>query len=513
MELHLTARQTGLWQRLLALTRDQLMGLSMQIESTGQVDSEMLTTLAQQFGLDEPLPNDRLSQRVLCTLALAQSSAGLAQIFASNWQVEDVVLTFGTPQQRQRYFTQQRIFGLATLPSQVTTSSTVTATPVTAGWRLSGTVKAVLNVAQATDYLILAQTPSDAMGTFMVAADQPGVTVGSQVIPLGLHGLAMADIQLTSVPVTAAEQFGQLGRGQQVMQRAQSLGQLFAGAITAGIWQHATDQTRQLTLTEQPPLADLSPVLALTAALQTSVFNAAQQADDERSFTNAAQLAALFASQNALTPFEKLMPLMGELAYTQHSPLVALRNDVATLPLIVGTTAQLALTFAATSLNDEDADVPTTGGRTVPEHLVVADLHRVVKRLNLTKDVPVNVGSIATAKRIVALGRGAMEPAVLLQAQQLAKWIGAAIAVTQPLTAMEQFSIEQQVGAMAVTVAPEVLINIGVAGDDDYLAGMAGAQHVLSVNVDEQAPIFNHSQQIFVGAAAEFLAGMVAALN
>lgn len=347
----------------------------------------------------------------------------------------------------------------------------------------------------------------------MVAADQPGVTVGSQVIPLGLHGLAMADIQLTSVPVTAAEQFGQLGRGQQVMQRAQSLGQLFAGAITAGIWQHATDQTRQLTLTEQPPLADLSPVLALTAALQTSVFNAAQQADDERSFTNAAQLAALFASQNALTPFEKLMPLMGELAYTQHSPLVALRNDVATLPLIVGTTAQLALTFAATSLNDEDADVPTTGGRAVPEHLVVADLHRVVKRLNLTKDVPVNVGSIATAKRIVALGRGAMEPAVLLQAQQLAKWIGAAIAVTQLLTAMEQFSVEQQIGAMAVTVAPEVLINIGVAGDDDYLAGMAGAQHVLSVNVDEQAPIFNHSQQIFVGAAAEFLAGMVAALN
>ncbi|WP_222843380.1 FAD-binding protein, partial [Lactiplantibacillus plantarum] len=118
-----------------------------------------------------------------------------------------------------------------------------------------------------------------------------------------------------------------------------------------------------------------------------------------------------------------------------------------------------------------------------------------------------------TAKRVVALGRGAMEPAVLLQAQQLAKWIGAALAVTQPLTAMEQFSIEQQIGASAVTVAPEVLINIGVAGDDDYLAGMAGAQHVLSVNTDEQAPIFKHSQQIFVGGAAEFLAGMVAALN
>jgi electron transfer flavoprotein alpha subunit len=127
--------------------------------------------------------------------------------------------------------------------------------------------------------------------------------------------------------------------------------------------------------------------------------------------------------------------------------------------------------------------------------------------------VPVNVGSIATAKRIVALGRGATDPATLVQAQQLAKWIGAAIAVTQPLTMMEQFSIEQRIGAEAVTVAPEVLINIGVLGDEDYLAGMTGAQHVLSVNTDEQAPILTHSQQIFVGTVADFLDGMVAALN
>ena len=73
--------------------------------------------------------------------------------------------------------------------------------------------------------------------------------------------------------------------------------------------------------------------------------------------------------------------------------------------------------------------------------------------------------------------------------------------------------MDQQIGATAVTVAPEVLINIGIDGDDDYLAGMAGAQHVLSVNTDEQAPIFKHSQQIFVGDAAAFFVGMVAALN
>ena len=197
MELHLAARQTGLWQRLMALAREQLMGLAMQMESTGKVDRPTLTTLAQQLALDDPLPDDRLSQRVLSALALAQSSAGLAMSFASSWQVEDAILTFGTPQQRQRYCAQSGVFGLAALPEQVMASSTVKAMPVTAGWQLSGTVKAVLNVTQATEYLVLAQTPPNATGAFVISADQPGVTVSQPIIPLGLHGLTIADVQLT----------------------------------------------------------------------------------------------------------------------------------------------------------------------------------------------------------------------------------------------------------------------------------------------------------------------------
>lgn len=513
MELHLSARQMALWQTLQALAREQLMGMTMQLETTGTVDPALLATLTEQLALSDGLADERLTQRVLALLVLAQNSAGLASQFAARWQVEDAVATFGTPQQRQQYLTPQTTFGLAALPLRVTDSSTVKATPVTAGWQLTGTVKAVLNAGQATDYLVLAQTPPDAAGAFLIKADQVGVEIGNPVPLLGLRGLSVADLKLTAVPATAANQLGQLGRGQRVLQRAQAVGQLFAATVTAGVWQHATDQVRQLALTEQPPLTALAPALALTASLETSVFNAAQQADDDRGFTDAAQLAALFASQQALAPFEPLMPLIGDLAYTQQSPLVALRNDLATLPLLVGTAGQLATTYATTNFNDDAALSVGHESATAPEHLVVADLHRVVKRLKLTQDVPVNVGSIATAKRIIALGRGAMTPAVLLQAQQLAKWIGAAIAVTQPLTVMEQFSVEQQIGGSAVTVAPEVLINVGVSGDDDYLAGMSGAQHVLSVNSDEQAPIFNHSQQIFIGAADEFLDGMVAALN
>ncbi|WP_047998723.1 FAD-binding protein [Lactiplantibacillus herbarum] len=514
MELQLTAQQTLLWQRLMTFKREQLMSMTTELETTKTFNPDMLAAIESQlppFGMTPPV--DRFSQQVLTVMALAQSSASLAMIIASWWQVQDAVLAFGTPKQQQRYLDQPELLGLPSLAMPVADSDMLQASPVADGWQLSGTVSKVLNGGQAASYLVMAQTTPETTGIFLVAAEQNGITMNPAVVTLGLNGLPLADLQLTDVKVTAADQLGQWGQGAEIMQRAQALGRLFAGAVTAGVWHHATEKARQLALTEQPPLAQLAPVIAMTSALEASVFNVAQLADEQQVFVPAANSVMLFASQMATQPLATLTPLIGELAYTQHSPLMALQHDLDTLPLLVGTSAVIADEFAMVTLNSQQNLSPVAMPTVALEKLAISDLHRVVKHLNLTKDVPVNVGSIATAKRIVALGRGATDPAVLLQAQQLAKWIGAAFAVTQPLTMMEQFSIEQRIGAEAVMVAPEVLINIGVSGDEDYLAGMAGAQHILSVNTDEQAPIFDHSQQVFVGTATEFLDGMVAALN
>jgi len=514
MELQLTSQQTLLWQRLMTFTREQLISMTTELETTGTFNSDMLATLESQLPvLGMTTPVDRFSQQVLTVMALAQSSASLAMIIASWWQVQDAVLAFGTASQQRRYLDQPELLGLPGLAAPITDMNMVQAAPAPDGWQLTGTVSKVLNGGQPLSYLIAAQTAPETTGVFLVAANQDGLTVNPAVATLGLQGLPLADLQLTDVKVTAVEQLGQWGQGDLIMRRAQALSRLFAAAVTAGVWQHGTEQTRQLSLTEQPPLAQLVPVMAMTSTLEASVFNVAKLADEQQAFESAANSVMLFASKMAEKPLATLMPLIGELAYTRHSPLVALQHDLDTLPLLVGTDTVIAEEFAMTLLNGQQNAMPVVMSPVAPEKLAVADLHRVVKHLNLTKDVPVNVGSIATAKRIVALGRGATDPATLVQAQQLAKWIGAAIAVTQPLTMMEQFSIEQRIGAEAVTVAPEVLINIGVLGDEDYLAGMTGAQHVLSVNTDEQAPILTHSQQIFVGTVADFLDGMVAALN
>ncbi|RRK10136.1 acyl-CoA dehydrogenase [Lactiplantibacillus garii] len=513
MELNLTAKQRQQWQRLTTLMDENLITLAAEVDMTGQVKPAVLEALRQrqlpQTGLAD---TDRLSQQTLCLLAVTQVSASLATLLATWWQVADAVLTFGTTAQRQTYLDQLKIIGLPALGTTGTPTAAVTALPVTDGWQLTGTVKHVVNAGRAQTYLIVAQTPPNVPSAFLVSANHPGVTTGNPLEPLGLPGLAVADLELDQVKVTATDRLGQIGQGFPIMQRAQAVGRGLLSAVVAGILNHAATQIKQLALGEQPPLVELTPLLATAHAVALSALSVADQIDAHVPFASAAALTGFNASQQGVAQLTAVTGLIGDLAYSRRSPLMALTRDLQTLPLLMGTPADLATAFATSQLNAPAA--PVDGAKAIePEQLAVADLHRVVKKLNLTKDVPVNVGSIATAKRIVALGRGALDPAVLLQAQQLAKWIGAAIAVTQPLTMLEQFSIDQQVGGNAIPVAPEVLINLGISGDDQYLAGITGAQHVLSVNQDATAPIMAASQQVFVGKVADFLDGMVAALN
>ena len=225
-------------------------------------------------------------------------------------------------------------------------------------------------------------------------------------------------------------------------------------------------------------------------------------------------MAAVTSSQNSLLMTQQATQLLGGAAVTTVLPLTQLMAEAQALTLATGTPAQLQQQIGrhALGLDHWDplkADQPVA----VAKRIQVTDLHQVVKTLGLTEAVPVNVGSIKNAKRIIALGQGALEPATLLQAQQLAKWIGAAIGVTQPLTKLEPFNAEQLIGIDGMTVTPEVIINIGISGAEQYVLGMAGAQHIIAVNPDEKAPIFKVSQQAFVGTATDFLTGMIAALN
>lgn len=128
----------------------------------------------------------------------------------------------------------------------------------------------------------------------------------------------------------------------------------------------------------------------------------------------------------------------------------------------------------------------------------------VCSRTHILEHIPADSqASIAEAKRLLVLGRGIGSKKNLPVMRHLAELLGAEIGCTRPLVEAGWFEYRHQVGQTGVSVAPELLISMGVSGAIQHLAGISGAQTVIAVNEDADAPIFNAAQYAVVGDCVE----------
>ncbi|WP_208559545.1 electron transfer flavoprotein subunit alpha/FixB family protein [Marinilactibacillus kalidii] len=132
-------------------------------------------------------------------------------------------------------------------------------------------------------------------------------------------------------------------------------------------------------------------------------------------------------------------------------------------------------------------------------------------RVNIIEETPLlsKSDSIAKADRVIGLGRGASDDKVITLAEELARKLGAKIGVTRPLTDHAKFSGEDQIGQSGNSIAPKLLINLGVHGAVQYSTGIENAAMVISVNKDAKAPIFKYSDFSYVGNSKDFLEGFL----
>lgn len=121
--------------------------------------------------------------------------------------------------------------------------------------------------------------------------------------------------------------------------------------------------------------------------------------------------------------------------------------------------------------------------------------------------------SIADAERLVVLGRGIGSKKALPLMRRLAELLGAEIGCTRPLVESGWLEYRHQVGQTGVSVAPKLLVSIGVSGAIQHLAGISGAETVIAINDDPAAPIFGAAQYSVVGDAAEVVSELVAKLE
>ena len=128
-------------------------------------------------------------------------------------------------------------------------------------------------------------------------------------------------------------------------------------------------------------------------------------------------------------------------------------------------------------------------------------------------------GSITDADVLVVMGRGIGSKKALAPVRRLVELLGerlgckVEIGCTRPVVEAGWLDYTHQVGQTGVSVAPKLLLSFGVSGAIQHLAGISGAQTIVAVNDDPEAPIFGAAQYKVVGDCHELVEQLIARLE
>ena len=114
---------------------------------------------------------------------------------------------------------------------------------------------------------------------------------------------------------------------------------------------------------------------------------------------------------------------------------------------------------------------------------------------------------------VVGAGRGLGSIEKMALVEELAGLLGAAVGATRAIVDADWVPYSRQVGQTGKTVKPDVYLACGLSGAMQHLIGMKDSKVIISINKDEEAPIFGVSDLGVVGDVHKVLPKLIEALK
>lgn len=135
------------------------------------------------------------------------------------------------------------------------------------------------------------------------------------------------------------------------------------------------------------------------------------------------------------------------------------------------------------------------------------DLASTIKTLEIKPKE--KVVDISEADVIVAVGRPFKAEEDFKMAEELADLLGGVVACSRPLVESGLKDAKFQIGLSGKTVAPKLIICLGISGAVQFAAGMNGSETIIAINQDPNAAIFDVAHYGLVGDVFKIVPNLI----
>ena len=152
---------------------------------------------------------------------------------------------------------------------------------------------------------------------------------------------------------------------------------------------------------------------------------------------------------------------------------------------------------------------PKRKGQVLLEALkLIAPQTKLVKTIKDAESV-----DIAAHDILIAGGRGLKKEENFKQLFRLAELLGGEVACSRAVVDAGWAPVARQVGQTGKTVAPKLYLCFGISGAIQHLEGIRGADTIIAVNSDPNAPIFGVADLGIVGDLFEIVPALIKELE